>query len=246
MSVNPSHCNLSPLLESNSESYYWIGFIMADGWIDFKRKALFLCSAAKDLDHLRRFAEFIHAREYYEPTNTKHPGFDSSNKEMYRVRGQHPAVVTQLIERFSLVPKKTYNPPDISYVLNSSDDLFLAFLAGFIDGDGSIISVPSCASLTLRLQNHLSWKSILELLENRLYVITGDKRSTAKMKGTCLTKIKGNTALLSIGRYSVLKSLHDRVIALNLPLLKRKWDKIEKYPGLYQQHLAEVRENSNK
>jgi hypothetical protein len=231
-----TYSDLTPLLETNPEAFYWIGFIMADGWFDHKRNAVSLCMSSVDLEQLNKYAEFVGAKTYYDPpSKTKGLCFDSKTKEMYRVRAASSIIIPQLIERFELIPKKTYNPPNLSFIDNASDDLYLSFWAGLLDGDGSIISVPKHNSLTLRIQMHISWLHIIESFEDRLYNILDETRSSAKMTKGRLTKTKNETVLLSIGRYSVLEKLYVRLQTLDIPLMCRKWNKIIEYPMLKEE-----------
>lgn len=218
--------DLSPLISGTPISYYWLGYLMADGWFDHKKKAIMAWASVKDLEHLELYAFYVKAKTRKENEQIKPITslcFDSDYKEIYSVRVRHKEVVEKLIEQFKLVPKKTYNPPDLSSIFKK-DDLFLSFLVGFIDGDGTISSQPKSHNLSIRIQIHKSWFSNLELIETQLYKTLNIKQIRK------LTRIKNDTAFLNLARYEVVYRLYQRVLALNLPWLERKWLKIANYP----------------
>jgi L-rhamnose mutarotase len=130
--------NLNKLLNETNESYYWIGFFMADGHFN-KNGQIQINLSIKDLHHLIRFASFI---EYKKELNT--PRLSVSDKE----------VVSLIKEKFNLTNNKTYNPPILN--INDEEKMF-SLIVGFIDGDGYI---DKKGYLSIKI--HKSWKDVLE------------------------------------------------------------------------------------
>ena len=46
------------LLENSTESFYWLGFIFADGWFDFKRNTIGVMLSENDREHLNKLCNF--------------------------------------------------------------------------------------------------------------------------------------------------------------------------------------------
>jgi len=71
--------NLSVLLEETPITYYWIGFLMADG--GFTERRIQLGVAEKDLDHLEKFRKFVNSTNKIGKVKSKH-----SDKLHYRIK----------------------------------------------------------------------------------------------------------------------------------------------------------------
>lgn len=78
---------------------------------------------------------------------------------------------------------KTYYPPSLSVFDNMSDENFLSFIIGFIDGDGSLY-LSKKNSRCITITSHENWKLILEYwisrLENIFDVTLSKKALTQK------------------------------------------------------------------
>src|SRR5690606_7825362 len=57
--VHMRHNKLKNLLNNTDESFYWLGFIMADGYIAKDKSRLEITLCEKDLNHLEKFNKFI-------------------------------------------------------------------------------------------------------------------------------------------------------------------------------------------
>lgn len=201
------------LLEDTAESFYWIGFILADGHIGPKMR-LNIGLSIKDIEHLKKLAKFINVPEdtirIKEYTKSCH--FSKMATE----------ILTNVVEKFKIESNKTENPPDFSSY-NFNDDLIFSLIIGFIDGDGCINHALSKRkkrnevryrdSAKLGIKNHSSW------YYNHLYM--------SKIIGG---QVKINTqgySKLSITEHEILKNIKQRAISLQLPLLERKWNEID-------------------
>jgi hypothetical protein len=112
------------------ESSYWIGFLMADGYVSQTRygtKSVKLGLSADDRDHILKFKEFLGTTakvvDYRNPTT----GYRSSQLTVY---DSH--LVSEL-ERYGVVPHKTFIAKAPTCLLKNRD-----FWRGLFDGDGSI------------------------------------------------------------------------------------------------------------
>ena len=198
---NTKRCaDLSILLEDTPESFYWIGFLLADGY--FYKNRLKLVVSTKDKDHIKKFANYI-----------KFQGSYLENNIYFGLSCKDSVVIPKLCKKFDIKECKTYNPP--KSILNFDFNLLLCLLAGFIDGDGNIQHQNKRKDFFLRIKNHISWYNILQEFGS---IIT-DKQ--------CVKINNQNYAQLCITNTVILQKLKKNVLQYNLPLLTRKWDIID-------------------
>jgi hypothetical protein len=203
---------LERLLEETPEAYYWIGFLMADGYIRHEKNTLRLRLSLKDEDHLKQYAFFIGERVKYE-------------KGCCLVE-KSGDVVKKIAKKFDFKPRKTYNPPRIDIIKN--DDLFLSFLTGMIDGDGSFSK-----SGQLMYGCHASWIENIDFYFKRAWKISGCELEMSSMKIPSAYLDRSGMCLLAIRHMSFLHFLRDRSYELSLPILHRKWQRI---PEMKKKH----------
>jgi hypothetical protein len=111
-----------------------------------------------------------------------------------------------LKKMFNWSSNKTKNPVEIP---NLNDDQLFSLIIGFIDGDGSI------DSKRLAVKCDRNWENILM----RFYThLTGEQKKFNYV---------GNCSIFYILKKGILRSIKNRSISLNLPIMKRKWDKID-------------------
>lgn len=193
------------LLEETPESYYWVGFIMADGHITPNNR-LQITLALKDSEHLLALAKFLGIESNYHvyKTTCRLSGMDTINLAKFRLK-------------FNILENKTYSPP-IEIIEKFSNQLFLAFLIGYTDGDGTIGFQSGRKDYCIRYRVHSSWSTILDLIVSRLNLIYNTSISKSHIS-------KDGYAQLNIANIDLCKEL--RKIADTLPSLRRKWDKID-------------------
>lgn len=190
--VRKNRCEV--LLEETAISYYWIGFIMADGSISNSGR-LSVGISIEDLDHLIKLQKFLGAPEI------------KKYGEMCRLTAMSVEHMRRLSEKFLIKSSKTYDPCDISGIKN--EELLFSLSIGFIDGDGSFSKQYRRKDCFLRIQNHRSW------LDNLIYMYGNSKIN------------KRGYALTTISDHRVLKDMKKRALDLGLPILERKWNKID-------------------
>lgn len=148
---NVKNCNIFKLIDNSNESFYWLGFIMADGHFN-KNKILEINLSTKDCEHLVKFSKFI---EYEKKLIG--PSIKVSVLDIY----------DYLKTTFNISSTKTYNPCNLEHL---SGDSFFSFILGFIDGDGCITKQGYLA-----IQCHKSWE---ENLNKMVSFLSGDKSNS--------------------------------------------------------------------
>lgn len=116
---------------STKATYYWAGFLAADGWIEGDRHRVGLALQKSDISHLEKFRAAV---------GSSHDICPFMNNTAYRIRFNSEKMCTDLATRFNVVPAKTttYTMPYIE-----EDYLLLEFLRGYVEGDGNLWKTDS-------------------------------------------------------------------------------------------------------
>lgn len=191
--------DLSILLKECNESYYWIGFLLADG--NFTKGRLKLTLAIKDEDHLRSFAKYINYK-----------GSFNKKESHISVSAMDIDIVNKICKKFDIKQNKTYNPTNM---LLKNNELYYSLIAGFIDGDGCIKRQNKRKDFSLTIKLHSSWKSFLNQINNIISI-----KNTTKINNC-------GYASFSLSNTTELKKLKNNIIKCNIPIMKRKWDIID-------------------
>lgn len=206
-SPNSSYFNskIEKLLLETNISYYWLGFVMGDGHIS-KNNRLQIMVSIKDKNHIHKFKKYINYVYDMKINNLNNTiGFSIQNKE----------IINRLKIKFDIKSNKTYNPPDLKIFENMNDNLFVSFLIGFIDADGSIAKNKN----TVILHIHKNWHDTLLYFKKRI-------ESIFKYKISNIT-IYDDYATMSFGG-GVSMPILNHIKENKLPILTRKWNKIDK------------------
>jgi len=170
--------------------------------------------AQKDKNHLERFKSDINAEN---PVKDIRDGDYPQSSVGITSR----EICTSLIINYNVIPNKTkiLQPPPLV-----DDNLILAFIAGYIDGDGSI-SIQSNKSKnksdTLELSITTGSIDFANWLLERINHYSGSN-------GTLFSKVDGQYTV-KIGSFKILE-LYLKIKPLNLPLMQRKWGILENIP----------------
>lgn len=113
------------------KTYYWAGFIAADGHIEEGRSRLGIGLAAQDIDHLYKFKKAI---------NSEHDVCSFMNNKAYRIRFNSKIIVQDLSNNFNITGNKTYT---FKFPLIEEDYLLWEFIRGYVDGDGHLEKTAS-------------------------------------------------------------------------------------------------------
>ena len=159
-----------------------------------------------DKDHLEKFAKYInYGGKLRIVKREPHNG-------VY-LAAMDTEVVEKLREKFDIKSNKTYNPPKtLAWV---PEDLFLCLLAGLIDGDGNISNFSGRKDAFIRIKQEKSWLPILK--EFAKYFKEEDRVKINK-QGYAEVEITG---------FPKIRELKKKLLEYNLPLMDRKWDKID-------------------
>lgn len=200
-------CNLENLLKNECDSYYWAGFILADGSIS-KKGELSIATSIKDVEHLKKLQKFLNIETITYSTTT--------NGYKYAIiRGMDTKIIRKFCKKFNTGPNKTYFPTNVDWIKN--DNYMLSLIAGFIDGDGCIDNQASRNDFKLRIKCHYSWLSVLKKFISFIYKNERFKYAEPKI-------INSGYAHLSITNTVVLKNLKRKILLLKIPIMERKWN----------------------
>lgn len=203
---------LEILLEEDLKTYYWIGFLLADGYLS--NKFLDIHISEIDLDHLNKFKMHI-----------KNIGLVSYKKHNdINLRIHNKDIIQKIREKFDFKLRKTYNPPDIKYYYKFTLNQLLAIFIGFIDGDGNIEVLKKCPRIRVRC--HISWNQWLKFFMSCFENIQKIRYTFHIIEPKEGTKHSQQTYLYLGDRYFI-KFLVDFIHKNSIPVLIRKWNKLE-------------------
>lgn len=123
--------------KDNEESFYWAGFIAADGCIEKTKPRIVICLKDTDCKHLDKFRNSVEtdAPLVFTTRTDKRKGFKSGKYYSCRIRITSKKMVNDL-KRFNITSckSKTFEFP--KHLLNNK--YIKHFIRGLIDGDGGI------------------------------------------------------------------------------------------------------------
>lgn len=122
--------NIDALMAAATEqAVYYLGFLYADGYIDTKGRSLSVAVHNRDAHLLMSLASFLHM-----PAEAIRSKKCRNNDQVILTINSKELV--NYIGRFGIVKNKTWE--GVPYTFPESRDLRMAFLHGWIDGDGYI------------------------------------------------------------------------------------------------------------
>lgn len=191
-SVNSKYsCDHNFFSRDNEQSFYWAGFLAADGCV-YKRgenRTLIISLAEKDTDHLLMFKNHINYDGVIYSSTSKHslknPKWNDSIKKTLSISSDS---IFDNLKRFNLEPNKTkiYTFPQWL----KSHPLVNHYMRGYVDGDGSWFEDKSRNRICFELRGNKEflqdYRSILESnldIKSRTTVTTPDSTSKIKYYG---------------------------------------------------------------
>lgn len=196
--------------EKTLQSFYWIGFILADGC--FYKNKFELGLAKKDLEVLESFSNYI---------NYKNKIMYRENTNSYRISFSNSKSIPEFMKEYNISYRKTYNPVNFDkFNKNYSEDLLYALLIGIIDGDGNIQNNGSPNANVITITFHKNWINFYEKLLDFLDI----------PKHISLRK-NSNTCVIRIYNKEIINRFVNLIIENNLFYIKRKWNIIIKDPA---------------
>lgn len=206
---------IEKLLDDTPETYYWIGYLLADG--HFYENRIKFTQSNLDKISVERFKTYLEAScdiKY----NSK---FDSYEFSIMNIDN-----VPKIKNKFDIKENKTYCPPDKKIFEEMDIDLLAYLFIGFVDGDGHIANLHNRLDYNLRIRVHSSWYDVLDVFINRLFGLSG------------YVKINNQGyADVTIGNTQILKQFKKKYFEnISFEPLHRKWDIIDlNYIGKYEQ-----------
>jgi len=197
--------SLDELLKETTESFYWLGFLIADG--SFSKNAFEISLSEKDKLHLDKFAKFINL--------TKELKYREKTKS-YRIAFSNKKSVPIVMDKYGILKNKTYNPIDFSIFEKYSNSLIISMLIGLIDGDGNIQNNHSSNSFTINITSHECWNNFYTRLIKKLKI-------NARIKKYNSRKTVQN---IIISKKETIDELYNHIIINNIPILERKWKEV--------------------
>jgi len=198
---------LSVLLGDSNETYYWLGFLVADGHFQ-ERGLLSVTLAAKDLHHLEKLAAFLKI------TNIK-----TRRSSAVSIGALDKYIINLVCKKLGIDHNKTKHPMSIEALQAMTDDHFYSFLIGFLDGDGCIGFQTGRADVNIRISCYGTWMPVLQYFGQRLNQRLGIHSPLAKLN-------KRGFASVQWTNNTIARFLKHEIFTLNLPALSRKWDKV--------------------
>lgn len=204
--INPNlKSNLKNLLEETPQSYYWLGFLFADGYFNFKDLRLKVTLASKDVEHLNKFSTFMDKQEKII--------LDKKNQCTFSVKDVK--LFNTLTDKFGILSLKTKNPPTKIVNILSVTKL-ISLIIGFIDGDGYIGYQTNRDDYKIVIKGYYTWLPIFKFFEKTLNNLTNTSTSCCKINNAGYAQF--NITNIKIVRFLKLCSE-----ILHLPVLERKW-----------------------
>ncbi len=207
--IRPTNTSFAPLLMNTPHIFYWIGFLLGDGVFKFPSYTIKLVLSQKDKNHVESFAKIINST--VSRGISKVSGVGSFT--YYITQAGHKELFQNVVNKFDIKIRKTYNPPNYKLFTKFNHHLLLSLIIGFIDADGHIR--PKCGHL--KLENHHSWKNFLLFIGGILNEFNPSSQSSKNHIGK-------NSFELNVYGQDCLKKLKNFAITNRLPILRRKWD----------------------
>lgn len=209
--------NLEVLLEESPESYYWTGFILADGSVS-KEGLISISLSKKDEDFLNNFSNFVNARKCYDLKDYQ----NIFSAGAVRISVYNNQIVTKFIEKFDIDQNKTYRPPNLSWI--NDKNLFISLFAGYCDGDGSMqyseSKITKTGASAIRFHVHASWFPFF-IWMNDCFLRYYNKKAGKPKIG------KDGYLRWDIIDFSLIKQIKKDLKELKLPIMDRKWSLVK-------------------
>jgi len=142
------------LLNESLESYYWLGFLMADGHFEPRSYNISISIHNKDKSHLIKLQNFLEVESIRD--------FTKQNQVNIAFGGK--IVVSKILKKYAIKSNKTINPPNLHSIIG---DNLKAFNIGFIDGDGCITYQTGRKDSRITIRVHANWLENLKYMFNR-------------------------------------------------------------------------------
>ncbi len=218
LTKNKKQCE--KLLDGSLLSYYWHGFLIGDGNISSVGRFV-VTLAIKDKEHLQKYNNWIPGKLQEYTTSIDNEKSYSSGGTYIKYTCNDKITANLFLKIYDIEnKKKTEFPPNLKNLEVS--DQFISFFFGMFDADGCVCTRSNKDQQIangLKIEVHKNWFDTLCYIQQKLlffYKIESQVKYTSR-----------GYAKLMITKYEYLKQLKQIAISLQLPILKRKWDKID-------------------
>ena len=208
-------CNEDYFAIPTLENSYWAGFIAADGNINDRGKTKYLkiTLAIKDKLHLKNFKKVI---QFTGPIKDGISKCNKLNFENSTIGITSNKICNDLANIFNIHPRKSLN---LEFPSNLTFEQSLAFIKGYIDGDGTIC---------FNKNNHIR----LSILGTESFLNSVCK-IFEEIKVKCNVNIHKNIFCIQLsGRKA--KIILDKLNAIVDIKLERKWKLVENYNPIFK------------
>ena len=203
---------LDSCLNEELNFYYFLGLLFSDGNFDLKNKRIILSQNKQNSEILFKLSEIYHLKINQEKQNKYYINFVA--KDFFDF----------ITNKYKISNKKTYYPCDITSI---KKEFMLAFIVGFVDGDGYIGKRIDSKSFKINIKLHRNWANNLNIMSKELYCYF----NIDKFPKVCFIKDKitkeNKYATITWSNQKVLFGLYKFIIDNNLIYMSRKWDKIK-------------------
>jgi hypothetical protein len=176
----------------NEQSFYWAGFIAADGCVHKRShdsKQLIISLSEKDIAHLQLFKSHINFDGPISSSITRHslnnPKWHDSNKNTISISSMQ---IFDDMKRFDIVPAKTHIYTFPQWLADHK--LVNHFMRGYVDGDGSFYADSKRGRVCFELRGTYeflhTYRDVLEAgagIKSKVHVTTPDSTSKIKYSG---------------------------------------------------------------
>jgi DNA-binding transcriptional regulator WhiA len=193
----------------NDEKAYWLGFIIADGYI--QNRGLHIELSIVDIDHLEKFKSAI---------NSQHPIKITHDGKACRI-SIFSNKLLKTLAKYNIIANKSLK---IS-LPNIDNKLYSSLIRGFFDGDGCITKSKKDWSIVFSSGSNEFLLSIKNIINNSINRNCGSLRKQRIDKNTYTLSYGGNIIVSSIMSY-----MYDKATVF----LNRKYDKYVLSGNKYQ------------
>lgn len=208
--IDDKQYKMIKLLNNSLQSFYILGFLFADGHFNNTGRIKLLVKQS-DKDIIDKIVQYLGIQDSI-TVSEKGYGFQCMDTYTSQI----------LKNKYEIFSNKTYKPCDISSL---QGDEFMAFLIGFIDGDGSICFRTDTKSPKITIKLHKSWEDNLNYIGKTLYGICGKNKHP---KAIDIKQKQGIYTTITFGDRDVLNMLINFIQTNNLFYLERKWNRLIK------------------
>lgn len=199
--------NLLPLLSDTLESFYWLGFIAADGCVT-KSGLLTVSQHSKDKDRVYQLSLYLNSK--VKRLTTKNT-FTGKSNHCYITNVYQKQVTDIIREKFGLDNIcKTHAGIKLDFIKNEQQAI--SFVLGFMDGDANIRKDSA------RIQCYHTWVEVFKNLQ--LLLPIEYRLGWIKL----VYKKQRNSSYATWQMYSgCIRQLKRFAIENNIPISPRKW-----------------------